>query len=336
MRFTPFAFLAVVGTASGFVTPSTNRGSSRSVPRNGISNLETKLFESKSITKDSKSKKKQVVKSNGKKKGKNNDNTGIVNGVLLGAAPLILAPLAGLVVGRNILAGTASRRAEIEKEIAAREKAEKNKVDTEIDGGGLALAAGAFAAAGLALGIVVAPSFINDPAATSIEAANVVQVVKPAAKDESSVLAADKLKAIEQSNADKNALLQDKKELSAKEVEERKAETELKEKKALAAKEKTAEAEADKKAAQEKEIRAKEDVLAAEAKLKRQAPLVKKSWKEANFKSSVAPKEMKKKPTPSGLGVVKGGEIGGRVSAKEDPLSSGTLDFLKKYSKAPK
>ena len=68
-------------------------------------------------------------------------NAGLV-GVALGAAPLLLAPVVALSVGRDFLTKTSARRAEIEKDIAARaaEKARKDK-DAEVDAGGLVKAA---------------------------------------------------------------------------------------------------------------------------------------------------------------------------------------------------
>lgn len=63
-------------------------------------------------------------------------------GVLVGGAPLILAPLAALVAGRDVLTKTAARREVIQKEIAAFEAAQaKKKFQTNVDGGGIAKAA---------------------------------------------------------------------------------------------------------------------------------------------------------------------------------------------------
>jgi outer membrane biosynthesis protein TonB len=62
-------------------------------------------------------------------------------GVALGSAPLILAPLVALSAGRDILAKTAARRAEIEAEIKAAEAAKAKKLTkVEVDKAGLAKA----------------------------------------------------------------------------------------------------------------------------------------------------------------------------------------------------
>ena len=63
-------------------------------------------------------------------------------GVLVGGAPLILAPLAALVAGRDLLTKTAARREVIQKEIAAFEAAQaKKKFQTSVDGSGITKAA---------------------------------------------------------------------------------------------------------------------------------------------------------------------------------------------------
>jgi uncharacterized protein HemX len=63
------------------------------------------------------------------------------NGVALGAAPLLLAPLVALSAGRSVLAGTKARRERIEKDIAAREAARlKKKKESEVDSSGLVIA----------------------------------------------------------------------------------------------------------------------------------------------------------------------------------------------------
>ena len=60
------------------------------------------------------------------------------NGIALGAAPLLLAPLAALSAGRSVLAGTKARREKIEEGIAAVEAAKLKKTkDSEVDLGGL-------------------------------------------------------------------------------------------------------------------------------------------------------------------------------------------------------
>jgi hypothetical protein len=60
------------------------------------------------------------------------------NGVALGAAPLLLAPLVALSAGRSVLAGTKARRERIEKDIAAAEAAKLKKIkESAVDSGGL-------------------------------------------------------------------------------------------------------------------------------------------------------------------------------------------------------
>lgn len=62
----------------------------------------------------------------------------LAKGVALGAAPLVVAPLAALAAGRGFLTKTAARRAVIQEEIAEREAAlAKKKADAEVDVGGL-------------------------------------------------------------------------------------------------------------------------------------------------------------------------------------------------------
>ena len=62
-------------------------------------------------------------------------------GVALGAAPLLLAPLALLGAGRSVLTGTLARREKIQKDIDDAEKAQKKKeLQADVDGGGLVTA----------------------------------------------------------------------------------------------------------------------------------------------------------------------------------------------------
>jgi outer membrane biosynthesis protein TonB len=62
-------------------------------------------------------------------------------GVALGAAPLIAIPLVALAAGREVLANTAARRAEIEKEIAEREAARAKKlINVDVDSAGVGAA----------------------------------------------------------------------------------------------------------------------------------------------------------------------------------------------------
>lgn len=69
------------------------------------------------------------------------DDNAVPTGVALGAAPLVLAPLALLGAGRGILSGTKERREKIQKEIADFEAAKQKKaIDSEVDGAGLATA----------------------------------------------------------------------------------------------------------------------------------------------------------------------------------------------------
>jgi hypothetical protein len=69
------------------------------------------------------------------------DPSAIPLGVVLGGAPLVLAPLVALAAGREFLSKTAARRSQIEEDIAAREAA-KNKpvIGADVDGAGLASA----------------------------------------------------------------------------------------------------------------------------------------------------------------------------------------------------
>ena len=63
-------------------------------------------------------------------------------GVALGAAPLLLAPLALLTAGRSVLTGTVARREKIQKDIDDAEKAKtKKQVQAEVNGGELFKAA---------------------------------------------------------------------------------------------------------------------------------------------------------------------------------------------------
>jgi len=59
--------------------------------------------------------------------------------VALGGAPLLLCAFGALAAGRGVLAGTASRRQKIQEQIAARE-AEKKRIETDADVGGIATA----------------------------------------------------------------------------------------------------------------------------------------------------------------------------------------------------
>jgi hypothetical protein len=64
------------------------------------------------------------------------DPNALPAGVALGAAPLILAPVALLVAGRGVLSGTKARREEIQKEIAAFEAAKQKKKFLAVTDGG--------------------------------------------------------------------------------------------------------------------------------------------------------------------------------------------------------
>lgn len=69
------------------------------------------------------------------------DPNAVPAGVALGAAPLILAPVALLGAGRSILTGTKARREKIQKEIATFEAAKAKKtVSAEVDAGGVVTA----------------------------------------------------------------------------------------------------------------------------------------------------------------------------------------------------
>jgi hypothetical protein len=69
------------------------------------------------------------------------DPNAVPTGVALGAAPLLLAPIALLAAGRGALQGTKDRRDKIQKEIAAFEAAKAKKaVSAEVDGGGVVTA----------------------------------------------------------------------------------------------------------------------------------------------------------------------------------------------------
>jgi len=133
MKFPSFAILIIASSVDAFLPVNTNQASFRSIS-------ETKLFAEKKSSK-------KVGNKSGKKKSAvgANANTELV-GVLAGAAPLVLAPLAGIVAGRSFLTNTVSRREKIESEIAIQKVAEEKKAatSTEIDGGGLALAAVSF------------------------------------------------------------------------------------------------------------------------------------------------------------------------------------------------
>ena len=69
------------------------------------------------------------------------DPNAVPAGIALGAAPLVLAPVALLAGGRGILSSTKARRDKIQKEIEEFEAAKaKAKKDAEIDAGGLTAA----------------------------------------------------------------------------------------------------------------------------------------------------------------------------------------------------
>jgi len=69
------------------------------------------------------------------------DPNAVPAGVALGAAPLILAPIALFGAGRGVLTGTKARREKIQAEIAAFEAANKKKsVTADVDAGGVATA----------------------------------------------------------------------------------------------------------------------------------------------------------------------------------------------------
>lgn len=69
------------------------------------------------------------------------DPNAVPAGVALGAAPLLLAPVALLGAGRGALQGTKARREKIQTEIAQFEAAKAKKaVNTEVDGGGVVTA----------------------------------------------------------------------------------------------------------------------------------------------------------------------------------------------------
>jgi hypothetical protein len=60
------------------------------------------------------------------------------DGVVLGAAPLLLAPFVALTAGRGVLAGTKARREKIQQEIAAVEAAKlKKSKESAVDGTGV-------------------------------------------------------------------------------------------------------------------------------------------------------------------------------------------------------
>jgi hypothetical protein len=66
------------------------------------------------------------------------DPNALRDGVALGAAPLLLAPLVALTAGRSVLAGTKARREKIQKEIAAAEAAKLRKIkESAVDGYGV-------------------------------------------------------------------------------------------------------------------------------------------------------------------------------------------------------
>jgi len=90
------------------------------------------------------------------------DPNALPAGVALGAAPLLLAPVALLSAGRGALQGTKDRREKIQQEIAAFEAAKAKKaVSSEVDGGGLVTALVSRKEKGIsAIQICVFPSYI--------------------------------------------------------------------------------------------------------------------------------------------------------------------------------
>lgn len=69
------------------------------------------------------------------------DPSALPLGVVLGGAPLVLAPVVALAAGRDFLSRTSARRQQIEDDIAAKKAAEaKKEIGTEVDGAGLASA----------------------------------------------------------------------------------------------------------------------------------------------------------------------------------------------------
>ena len=116
-------------------------------------------------------------------------------------------------------------------------------------------------------------------------------------------------------------------------AEEKAAEQKVAEKEAAekAAEKKAAEKEADAKAAAAKAA-TDEKKLAAPAPAPAPAAPAPAPAAPAPAAKAAAPIINKAASGASGVGVVKGGEAGGKVLQKEE-LSSGTLDFLKQYSK---
>ena len=107
-----------------------------------------------------------------------------------------------------------------------------------------------------------------------------------------------------------------------------------------AAERKAAEKEAAEKAAEKKAAEKEAEAKAAAAKAAAPAPAPAAPAPAAPAPAPAAPPAPVKAAAPvinkgasgaSGVGVVKGGEAGGKVLQKEE-LSSGTLDFLKQYS----
>lgn len=69
------------------------------------------------------------------------DGTTVAEGVALGAAPLVVAPLLALGAGRDLLTKTAANRQKIQDEIAAKEAAAKKaKLGADVDAGGITTA----------------------------------------------------------------------------------------------------------------------------------------------------------------------------------------------------
>jgi hypothetical protein len=70
------------------------------------------------------------------------DSSAVPLGVALGGVPLLLAPIIALGAGRDILAKTAARRAQIQEEIAAEKAAQAKKAaaNAQADGSGVAKA----------------------------------------------------------------------------------------------------------------------------------------------------------------------------------------------------
>jgi len=283
------------------------------------------------------------------------DSNALPVGVALGAAPLAVAPFVALSAVRTTLAKTKARRDEIAKEIAefeAAEAARLAKKQAEVDGGTLGKAIGALGGAAVALGLIITSPFGNmnapgslklEPTASKIKVEKVVQKDTSAKKVESAPASAISKPKVNTNTigAKKSSSKVDGYDLSIdpavldakpaakpaatapvpppKPVAEKKV---VEEKVAApAAKEAEAKAAAEKKAAEEKAAAAAKEAEAKAAAEK----------KAAEDKAAAAAAEKKADvSTESAVGVVKGGESGGRVLPKEE-ISAETLDFLKKY-----